>query len=144
MKITRDVVSDLWPLVASGEASPDTRALVDEFLRADPDFAGRLAAPAALPAAEVTLPPEAEARAFASTRDLLHGRRWLRALRLVALALTGLTVARAFEHATWDEPTREVAATALAACVAWILYAVLLHRARARALGGGQRRVPQS
>ena len=39
MKITRDVVSDLWPLYSSGEASADTRVLVDEFLRDDPEFA---------------------------------------------------------------------------------------------------------
>ena len=35
MKITRDIVSDLWPLCVSGEASPDSRALVDEFLAQD-------------------------------------------------------------------------------------------------------------
>lgn len=40
--ITRDVISDLWPLYASGEASPDTRALVEAFLREDPEFAQTL------------------------------------------------------------------------------------------------------
>ena len=33
MKITRDVVTDLWPLYVAGEASPDTQALVMRFLR---------------------------------------------------------------------------------------------------------------
>ena len=42
MHVTRDVVSDLWPLYASGEASADTRALVDAFLAGDPAFAQSL------------------------------------------------------------------------------------------------------
>ncbi len=39
MTVTRDVVLDLLPLYFAGEVSADTRALVDEFLRTDPDFA---------------------------------------------------------------------------------------------------------
>lgn len=42
MKPTRDVVVDLWPLYASGEASPDTRALVEAFIAEDPEFGDRL------------------------------------------------------------------------------------------------------
>ena len=134
MKITRDVVSDLWPLYSSGEASADTRALVDEFLRDDSDFARRLASAEKLPATELALPPEAEARALLRTRDLLNGRRWLRGLRLVALALTGLAIARVIEHTTWDETSRRFVATGAIAAMAWILYLALLRRARVRAL----------
>ena len=36
MKITRDVVTDLLPLYVAGEASADTRALVEEYLLEDP------------------------------------------------------------------------------------------------------------
>lgn len=42
MKPTRDVVVDLWPLYASGEASPDTRALVEAFIGEDREFGDRL------------------------------------------------------------------------------------------------------
>lgn len=38
MKVTRDVIYDLLPGYFSGEISADTRALVDEFLRQDPEF----------------------------------------------------------------------------------------------------------
>lgn len=38
MKVTRDVITDLLPLYFSGEASEDTRALVGEFFRQDPEF----------------------------------------------------------------------------------------------------------
>lgn len=39
MKVTRDVITDLLPVYLAKEASADTRALVDEFLRQDPEFA---------------------------------------------------------------------------------------------------------
>jgi hypothetical protein len=38
-KLTRDVVTDLWPLYSAREASADTRALVEAFLEEDPEFA---------------------------------------------------------------------------------------------------------
>jgi anti-sigma factor RsiW len=38
MNVTRDVIYDLLPGYFAGEISPDTRALVDEFLRQDPEF----------------------------------------------------------------------------------------------------------
>ena len=39
MKVTREVVNDLWPVYAAGEASADTTVLIEEFLRDDPEFA---------------------------------------------------------------------------------------------------------
>ncbi|GAB1471461.1 hypothetical protein MASR2M66_23390 [Chloroflexota bacterium] len=39
MKITRDVITDLLPVYLAGEASEDTRKLVDDFLQEDPQFA---------------------------------------------------------------------------------------------------------
>jgi hypothetical protein len=42
MKVTRDVVYDLLPSYFAGDASEDTRALIDEFFASDPEF-GRMA-----------------------------------------------------------------------------------------------------
>lgn len=39
MKVTRDVVTDLLPFYLSGDASDDTRRLVDDFITTDPEFA---------------------------------------------------------------------------------------------------------
>ncbi len=39
MEVTRDMVIDLMPLYQSGEASPDTRAAIEDFLRRDPSLA---------------------------------------------------------------------------------------------------------
>jgi len=38
MNATRDVITDLLPLYFSGEASADTRAIVEEYFRTDPEF----------------------------------------------------------------------------------------------------------
>jgi hypothetical protein len=42
MNATRNVVMDLWPLYAAGDASQDSRVLVEEFLTQDPRFAQAL------------------------------------------------------------------------------------------------------
>lgn len=42
VEVTRNVVSDLWPLCQSGEASSDSQAVVNQFLIQDPDFAAVL------------------------------------------------------------------------------------------------------
>ena len=39
MTVTRDVIYDLLPLYFAAEVSPDTRALIEEFLETDRDFA---------------------------------------------------------------------------------------------------------
>jgi hypothetical protein len=39
MEVTRDVILDLLPLYLSDEASPETQALVKEYLDQDPDLA---------------------------------------------------------------------------------------------------------
>src|SRR6516164_3104145 len=38
MNITQDVVTDLLPVYFSGEASSDTKSLVEEYFRGNPDF----------------------------------------------------------------------------------------------------------
>src|SRR5438067_319948 len=43
MNVTQNVIHDLLPAYLAGEASADTVALVEEFLRLDPDLAQNLA-----------------------------------------------------------------------------------------------------
>ena len=91
LEVTRDVVSDLWPLVRAGEASAGSRQLVDEFLVHDEAYAASLKEsempPKTLPS--LRLSPDAErrlldeARATARTKLLVIGG---------ALALGGLVL----------------------------------------------------
>jgi hypothetical protein len=75
MKITRDVITDLLPVYLAGEASPDTRALVEAFLEDDPEFAklvGEQEAP--LPESQIKIPKETEMQTLTATRTLLRKR----------------------------------------------------------------------
>jgi anti-sigma factor RsiW len=96
MKVTRDVVMDLLPLYVAGEASADTRALVDEFLDGDPELRrevgeGRLDALLSTGAAG-SVPPDVELRALRRTRGLL---RWQRLTYAWALTVSFLSFSTA-------------------------------------------------
>jgi hypothetical protein len=78
LEVTRDVVADLWPLYESGEASMDTRALVDAFLSEDPPFASKLAESQREPRVKimpaVRLSPDAERRLLDDARERAQTR----------------------------------------------------------------------
>ena len=80
MNVTRDVIVDLFPLYLAGEASADTRALVEEYLKQDPELAGRVrlqwteTLKRAVPSG---LPPELELVSVKRTRRLLFWQRCL-------------------------------------------------------------------
>jgi anti-sigma factor RsiW len=133
MKVTRDVVTDLWPIYESGEASVDTKAMVDEFLASDSEFARRLRENQRLNGT-VTVPPDAEAVALRRTRDLVRGNAWLRGLRTLAVVLTGLSFGRIISDTSWDVSPRPFIVTVIVAAICWVSYGVLLHRYRQRSL----------
>jgi hypothetical protein len=131
MKITADVISDLWPLYAAGEATPDSRALVDEFLAANPGVADTLRARFDLPADDAGISPDVEARALAQTKDRISGGGWLHGTRIVAILTTVLAVAR-----LGADDTETMWGRAFTAAAAWIVYLVALGLARRKALRG--------
>ena len=82
MNVTREVVTDLLPIYFSGEASGDTKVLVEDYFRQDPDFE-RIARNAATPletlraAAPISASPEKEKRDLESVLWGLRRRTWL-------------------------------------------------------------------
>ncbi len=91
MNITRDVIIDLLPAYQSGEASADTRALIDEMAARDPDIA-RLVASAQEERTDVmsqnmSLPPNLERDIVNRTRAVLRRRSWTLALAIVLTVL---------------------------------------------------------
>jgi len=64
LDVTRDVVSDLWMLCRAGDASADSRALVDAFLAEETAFAASLKEGETLDTIvpHVRLSPDAERR----------------------------------------------------------------------------------
>ena len=69
MNITREVVMDLLPIYFSGEASSDTKSLVEEYFRDNPDFE-RMARSAGTPLETLRTPPSrpAQKRRSATSR----------------------------------------------------------------------------
>ena len=133
MNVTREIVKDLLPLYVSGEASPDSRALVESFLRGDPELArlaDALRAEELAPAREASVPPGAGRAALLRTKALLRRRTWLLAL---ALFFTGLPLSFVFGDSGLrfllirDAPVLGSASLAAAAAL-WIAFGITARR----------------
>ena len=75
MKITRNVILDLLPLYLADEASPDTRALVEDYLRNDPSLAKIAKQTSTVETGGETLVPltvENKMRAFTKAKSLMY------------------------------------------------------------------------
>jgi len=132
MRITQDVVVDLLPVYLSGEASRDTKALIEEFARQNPDFAGSLEAQKRefesqkelLKSSSGPLSADHEMRTLARTRALIERQKWFMGL---ALMLTAFPFSFVFDggHITFmlvrDQPVL-AAASWIGAAVLWINY----------------------
>lgn len=124
MNVTREVITDLLPIYFSGEASEDTKALVEEYFRQDPDFE-RVARSAARPLETLRAAAPIQASAEKEKRDLesvlwgLRRRQWLFGLSLfftlvpLSYYFNGLTV----RDAVWDTAFDWSLAVAL-----WFIY----------------------
>jgi hypothetical protein len=134
MPVTRDVILDLLPLYFAGDVSADTKALVDEFLRTDPDFARMSQRFDALlkdrsPAAARDA---GERRAFERTRLLLRYRNQMIGL---AIGYSLLPFAFLFRHGQvyWimmrDKPKVAIG-FAIAALGCWLAVYFIDRRAR--------------
>jgi len=134
VNVTRDVVADLWPLYEAGEASADTRALLDEFLAQDPAFASTLRATPSMNPPVLEISPDAKLAALKRTRDLVRGNSWLRGLRLFALVITVFAIKRILDDTSWDVSPRVFIADATIATISWTAYGVLVKRYRKRSL----------
>ena len=104
MKITREVVTDLWPLYLSGGASADTRTLVETFLADDPELARILKESAGK-----------KARRFPYLLNL-------------AVLFSCFAFGRIISDTSWDVSPRRFIITAAVAGVLWIAYCVSLWR----------------
>ena len=129
MNITREVVTDLLPVYFSGEASGDTKALVEDYFRGDPDFE-RIARSAATPLDALRAAPPVAPEAQKEKRDLecVHRELWRRkAIFGIALffLLAPLAFAYSRGHIVWmmarNAPRDAVFYWSVAA-LAWLHY----------------------
>jgi hypothetical protein len=127
MKVTRDVINDLLPLYHAGEASADSRALVEAFLKQDPELE-KLARAARSPMSALeTGDPAApgEKEMLVRVRRILRRRSILMGVALFC-SLAPFSVAGNDEGVRWfmlrDLPV-VAGAFVVAALLAWIAYA---------------------
>src|SRR5262249_52423861 len=83
--VTRDVIRDLLPVYVAGEASADTKRLVEEFLAADQELRSLAHAATEIQIPTAPLPTELQARelkALDQTRSMLTRKMWLFAISL--------------------------------------------------------------
>jgi len=136
MTVTREVVDDLWPLYAAGEASADSRALVEEFLRQDPEYAKLLQGrgePDPLGHEIPKLPPDREAKALRRTKRLLHGHDWL---LFLAMIFSFMAFGRIVSDTSWDVSPVNFIVVASIAAVFWTAFFVRLFWVRKRVYWG--------
>ena len=122
MNVTREVINDLWPVYAAGEASTDTRALVEAFLQQDPEFARLLQGrgeEAQLRQDPPGLSPDCEAQALRRTKRLLHGWDWL---LFMAMIFSGFAFGRIVSDTSWDVSPVNFIVVASIAGAFWIAF----------------------
>lgn len=128
MNVTREVVTDLLPVYFSGEASADTRVLVEDYFRRDPDFE-RVARSAAQPletlraAAPLAAGAEKEKRDLESVLWGLRRRKWMFAVSLFLTLVPLWNIATGGIGAPWHAAFDWSLAAAL-----WFIYLARLPR----------------
>jgi hypothetical protein len=136
MNVTREVISDLWPVYEAGEASADTRALVEEFLRQDPEFARLLEGHSEellLRAQAPRLASDREVQALQRTKRLLHGWDWL---LFLAILFSTSAFGRIIADTSWDVSPINFAITAIIALIFWVAFFTRLVWIQKRLLRG--------
>jgi len=96
MEITRDVILDLMPLYLADEVSEDTRALVEKYLKKDPELAemAEKRAEARFPG-ETTIPlkKEDKMQAYLQAKRLMYRRTFIHATIIICSIVSMLALA---------------------------------------------------
>jgi hypothetical protein len=127
------VIHDLLPAYLAGEASTDTIALVEEFLRQDPDLVRTVESLRAspLPDLPTALRPTQEKEILTATKRLL---RWRGILMGLALFMTMLPLSFRIDNGriAWmflqDMPPAATAVVCLGALACWSGFLYVRHR----------------
>jgi hypothetical protein len=128
--VTRQVISDLWPLYLSGDVSADTRRLVEDFLAGDPEFARSLREAADDPL-QTCLPPPLPPDHQMKTLERVKRRLWGYPMLLqLAILFSCFAFGRIVSDTSWDVSPRNFIITAALAGAFWIAFFVTLLRGR--------------
>lgn len=135
MNVTREVMTDLLPVYFSGEASEDTKQLVEEYFRENPDFE-RIARRSAIPLEQLRRTAPVRAEAEREKCDLQWARKEFFRRRMffgMGLFFTFAPLMTIYRngHLDWTAFLNDPTSPALLWCVAglfWFQYAARLSR----------------
>jgi hypothetical protein len=128
--ITREIIADLYPLYVSGDASPDTRLLVQAFVKEDPEFLKTLSDEgwdALAACAPPSLSPDHELRTLARVKKRLLGPM---GVMRFAIIFSCLAFGRIVSDTSFDVSPRKFIVTASIAVCFWVWFFVRLFRGR--------------
>ena len=97
MEITRNVILDLLPLYLADEVSSDSRALVEEFLKTDPELAQVAKESATMELSEdipIPLAKEDQMEAYKEAKQLIFKRTliWAGVIAFALLSCLGIAL----------------------------------------------------
>jgi hypothetical protein len=127
--ITPEIIADLYPLYASGDASADTCRLVEAYLKEDPEMLPTLEIgrdPLAGQAAP-SLPPDLELKTLGQIKRKLFGPMWLMCF---AIMFSCFAFGRIVADTSFDVSPRRFIVTAVIALCFWVAFFVKLFRGR--------------
>jgi ferric-dicitrate binding protein FerR (iron transport regulator) len=133
MNVTKSIIADIFPLYVEKECSPDTRALVEEYLQNHPQDAHEFQriASTSLPGGTPPAKQLDEARALRHARRVVRRRSWLLAVAIF-FSLAPFSIVFTGERTYWL--LREAPGTALIygamALACWSVWMVMRYRSR--------------
>jgi|SRR5215472_17674457 len=133
MNITKNVITDLYPLYAENECSADTRTLVEEYLRTNPGHAEefRRIMATSVPRARLTQAQLDESAALRKARRAVRLRGTVMGFAIF-FSLAPFSVAHTEEKTHWlllETPLEALLFAAIGAGL-WCLYALMKRRSR--------------
>lgn len=133
MNVTKEIINDLIPLYAANECSADTRALVEDYLRGNPQQAEELRRVMAASVPQAAPPAKAldEVRSFREARRRLRRRSWLMGLAIF-FSLAPFSFVWTGGRVWWlmREAPASAGAYAALGVVFWVIFAVERRRSR--------------
>jgi hypothetical protein len=124
MKISKDIIRDLLPVYVAGEASADTRALVEQSLGSDPDLRAEVEGLGTVPLADVAPPAALEISSLKRTQLLLRRRAFLVGFGYLFTTLPLALADRDWGPVWFGVPAIRLLSTAciVAAAVGWVAF----------------------
>jgi hypothetical protein len=133
MNVTKEVITDLFPLYVANECSKDSRVLVERYLQQNPSQAEELrrVMDTAVPGGTAQLPGSTEVRSLREARRRVRHQSWLMGLAIFfSLAPFSFLFTGGKIYWVFRESPGTAAVYALIGIGCWSLYCVLRSRSK--------------